>query len=202
MPETTSPTEQPRCGQALFEQLLENWDGQNDFWVFAYASLIWRPEGTPLETRPARVFGYHRALQMWSHVNRGTPQCPGLVFALLAGGSCTGVVQRISGADGLHYLTRLWAREMPNPVYDPCWLSTRTPQGTVRALAFTLSRRSPSYTGHLSNGDYQRIFSRSVGRYGSTLDYARQTLEQLASLGIHDRALARLLACAEPSSLH
>lgn len=196
MPPTTPTNPAARCGQALFEQVLADWGGQDDIWVFAYASLIWRPEGTPAETRPARVHGYHRALQMWSRVNRGTPECPGLVFALLAGGSCTGVVQRIPGTEGMNYLQHLWAREMPNPVYDPCWLPARTPQGTVRALAFTLSKRSPSYTGCMSDSEYRRIFSQSVGRYGSTLDYARQTLDQLALLGIHDRALARMLACA------
>lgn len=200
MPPTTPTSTPVRCGQALFEQVLQDWGGQDDIWVFAYASLIWRPEGVPVETRPARVHGYHRALQMWSRVNRGTPECPGLVFALLNGGSCTGVVQRIAGSEGLSYLQQLWAREMPNPVYDPCWLPARTPQGTVRALAFTLSRHSPNYTGRMSDSEYQRIFSQSVGRYGSTLDYARQTWEQLALLGIHDRALARLLTCAPPQS--
>lgn len=198
MPQTTPTPPPARCGQALFEQMLQGWGGQGDFWVFAYASLIWRPEGTPLETRPARVYGYHRALHMWSRVNRGTPECPGLVFALLPGGSCTGVVQRISGADGLNYLHKLWAREMPNPVYDPCWLPARTSQGPVRALAFTLSRCSPNHTGHLSDSDYRHIFRHAVGRYGSTLDYAHQTHEQLAALGIHDQALARLLAWAAP----
>ena len=60
--------------------------GARDLWVFAYASLVWRPEFHAAETRPARVHGFHRCLQMWSRVNRGTPEEPGLVFALLPGG--------------------------------------------------------------------------------------------------------------------
>jgi cation transport protein ChaC len=32
---------------------------------------------------------------MWSRINRGTPAVPGLVFALLSGGSCQGVVYRV-----------------------------------------------------------------------------------------------------------
>ncbi len=195
---TAPPSPAPRCSQALFEHVLQQWGGTDDLWLFAYASLIWRPEGQPVETRPARVHGYHRALRMWSHINRGTPDNPGLVFALLTGGSCTGVVQRIAAHQALDTLHLLWAREMPTPVYDPCWLPARTPQGTVRALAFTLSKHSPSHTGHLSASEYQRIFSQSVGRYGSTLDYAQQTHEHLTQLGIHDHALARLLAHAHP----
>lgn len=186
-----------RCGQTMLAHTLATWASQNsDLWVFAYASLIWRPEGAVQEVRPARVHGHHRALKMWSRVNRGTPQTPGLVFALLPGGCCQGVVQRIAQDDVAHYLPQLWMREMPNPVYDPKWLTAHTPQGPVNALAFTLNRRSPNHTGTLTPAEYHRIFEHATGRYGTTLDYARQTHEQLAQLGIHDHALARLLAHA------
>ena len=43
----------------------------------------------------------------------------------------------------------------------------------------------------------REIFRHARGRYGSTLDYARQTHEALRAHGIHDRALARLLAHAD-----
>jgi cation transport protein ChaC len=190
-----------RCNQTLFEHTLSAWGGHSDLWVFAYASLIWRPEGNVVETRPAQVHGYHRALQMWSRVNRGTPAQPGLVFALISGGCCKGVVQRIARDEVPDYLHLLWQREMPNPVYDPRWLQAKTPQGEVRALGFTLSRRSPSFTGHLSPDTYRRIFSSSVGRYGSTLDYAHQTHTQLRHIHIHDRALGALLALAPAASV-
>src|SRR6218665_3224408 len=73
----------------------EAWGGQSDLWVFGYASLIWRPEFESVEHRDARVHGWHRALEMTSRINRGTPECPGLVFALVPGGSCRGVAYRI-----------------------------------------------------------------------------------------------------------
>jgi len=198
------PSKTTRCGQTLLAHTLHNWSQQGgDLWVFAYASLIWRPEGVVQEVRPARVHGHHRALKMWSRVNRGTPQTPGLVFALLPGGCCQGVVQRIAEADVPHYLPQLWLREMPNPVYDPRWLRAHTPQGPVTALAFTLDRRSPSHTGSLSPVQYRQIFAQATGRFGTTLDYARQTHEQLMRLGIRDRALARLLshATSEPDTI-
>jgi cation transport protein ChaC len=66
----------------------------------------------------------------------------------------------------------------------------------VRALAFTLSRRSPNFTGELSDERYRHIFTHAVGRYGSSLDYARQTLLELQRHSIHDAALARLVALA------
>lgn len=191
-PTATSPPAPPPAQPSLRERVRQA-IGEGDLWVFAYASLIWRPEQPVAEIRPARVRGYHRALQMWSRVNRGTPERPGLVFALVAGGSCRGQVHRVRAEDVDAYLARLWEREMPTPVYDPRWLSAHTPLGPVQALAFTLSRRSPHYTGELSPEQYRAIFAHSVGRYGSTWDYACHTHTQLQALGIADRALARLL---------
>jgi glutathione-specific gamma-glutamylcyclotransferase len=166
---------------------------QEDLWVFGYASLIWRPEFEFIERRAARVHEWHRALQMWSTINRGTPECPGLVFALLAGGSCQGVVFRIPKASAVKALQDLWFREMPGDVYDPRWLTCATPQGPVSALAFTLPKSSPSYCGELAPAQYRQIFSQACGRYGTTLDYARLTYESLQEHGINDHALARLL---------
>jgi cation transport protein ChaC len=168
-----------------------------DLWVFAYASLIWRQEFIHTEQHLTQVHGWHRALKMWSRVNRGTPELPGLVFALLPGGSCRGLVFRIPAAQALSTLDRLWLREMPNQVYTPKFLDCPIAQDqaniTVKALCFTLPKSSPSYTGHLSPAQYRDIFSKASGRFGSTLDYAQQTLTSLQQLGIEDRALQALL---------
>jgi len=180
----------------MLERTLAAWGGRRDLWIFAYASLIWRPDFEVHEHQPARVHGWHRALKMWSRINRGTPDNPGLVFALLSGGSCRGMVLRVDRRQGEDVLHRLWDREMMTGVYDPKWLPCNTPRGPVEALAFTLSRRSPSFTGELSAVQYQQIFARSSGRYGTTRDYARQTLDSLKARGIHDRALEKLLALA------
>ena len=186
----------------MLADTLAQWRAQGtrpDLWVFAYASLVWRPEFEAAEQRLARVHGYHRSLQMWSRINRGTPDCPGLVFALIRGGSCTGLALRLPHEQVEALMPTLWAREMPNPVYDPKWLRCQTAQGPVTALAFTLSKRSPSHTGALSDAQYRDIFSHACGRYGSTLDYARQTLDGLRTHGIEDRALARLLQRTAPT---
>jgi glutathione-specific gamma-glutamylcyclotransferase len=180
----------------MLARTLAQWGGRRDLWIFAYASLIWRPDFEVQEQRAARVHGWHRALKMWSRVNRGTPENPGLVFALLSGGSCHGMVLRVKQAQVPDVMEKLWAREMVTGVYDPKWLPCMTPQGSVDALAFTLSRQSPNFTGDLSATRYQQIFSSSRGRYGTTHDYAQQTFESLKARGIHDRALEKLLAHA------
>ena len=177
----------------MLHRALHQWGGQRDLWVFAYASLIWRPDFDVAEQRIAKVHGWHRALKMWSRINRGSPELPGLVFALLSGGSCQGAVLRVPRQDGEAVLHKLWEREMVTGVYDPRWLHCRTNHGPVEALAFTLSRASPNFTGTLSPEHYRRIFAHARGRYGTTLDYADQTLRCLQQHGIHDAGLQRLL---------
>ena len=183
----------------LLEKALREWGGHSDLWIFGYASLIWRPDFEFAERRPARVHGWHRALKMWSRINRGTPDCPGLVFGMLSGGSCHGMVFRVPKGEGHETLARLWQREMVTGVYDPKFLDCQTTHGPVRALAFTLSRKSPNHTGVLSEGDYCRIFATATGIYGTTLDYVQATVDELRRHNIRDRELERLLRLARRS---
>ena len=182
-----------RDSNQLLKVVLRQWGGAADLWIFGYASLIWRPEFKFSEQRRAKVHGYHRALKMWSRLNRGTPECPGLVFALVGGGSCRGMAYCIARDQVESVLPALWEREMPNGVYDPKWLHCHTPQGSVRALAFTLSWQSPHYTGHLPHAVYAQIFAQARGRFGLTRDYAQLTHHKLQALGMPDAALERLL---------
>ena len=187
---------QPMLGDAM-----RAWGGEQDLWVFGYASLIWRPEFDADEARPAVVHGWHRALEMRSRVNRGTPECPGLVFALVPGGSCRGIAYRIAQPRAAAELERLWAREMPTGVYDPKWLSCRTALGTVQALAFTLSRRSPAHTGPIADAQMVDLLRCASGRFGSTLDYLMETATSLRGCGIRDRDVERLVALARQHDL-
>ena len=179
------------------EAFLSDWPATQDLWIFGYASLIWRPEFEVIEQHLTKVQGWHRALKMWSRLNRGSPECPGHVFALLSGGSCQGMIFRTPAADVKQTIEKLWFREMPNNVYTTRWLQCPTPKGLVNALAFTLPRSSPSFTGTLQPKTYKQIFQQACGRFGTTLDYARQTYESLQAHGIEDRALAALLRHAD-----
>lgn len=190
-----------RHPERLLASVREAWGGQTDLWVFGYASLIWRPEFESVEQRPARVHGWHRALEMTSRINRGTPECPGLVFALVGGGSCHGVVYRIARERVDDELPRLWEREMPNSVYDPRWLPCRTADGPVTALAFTLSRNSPNYTGTLADDHLVQVLRSARGRYGTTLAYLMETASCLRNRGIRDRGIERLVALAQAHAL-
>ncbi len=186
---------------ALLEAVRRHWGGQGDLWVFGYASLIWRPEFDAAEHRPGVVHGWHRALRMRSRVNRGTPEEPGLVYALLPGGACRGVAFRVAHRHEAEVLQQLWQREMPTGVYDPRFLPCRTAQGTVPALAFTLGRRSPAHTGPIDDARMLHILRHASGRYGTTLDYLLRTTAALRAHGIRDRESERLVRLAQAAGL-
>ena len=107
------------------------------------------------------------------------------------------MVFRVDKTHARQVMITLWQREMITAVYDPRWLTCHTPQGPVSALAFTLSRKSPNHTGELPDHEYSRIFEQACGRFGTTIDYAQATYDELRKHGIHDRALARLIALAK-----
>lgn len=182
-------------------RLRAQWLGVRERWVFGYASLIWRPEFDAAEHRPALLHGWHRALRMRSRINRGSPEQPGLVFALLPGGACRGVVYRLKPEQAEAELDRLWAREQPTGVYDARLLPCRTPEGTVLALAFTLSRRSPSCLPRLPDEPMLQVLRHARGRYGSTLDYLADTARALRARQVRDREIERLMALAQRHGL-
>jgi cation transport protein ChaC len=138
---------------------------------------------------------------MRSRVNRGTPQQPGLVFALLPGGACRGVVYRLKPENAEAELVRLWEREMVTGVYDPRWQPARTPAGVVMALAFTLSRRSESFMGRMADEQVLHILRNASGRYGTTLHYLAATSQALRERGVRDREIDRLMALAAQHGL-
>ena len=183
---------------ALLALTMAQWGGRSDLWVFGYASLIWRPEFDSEEHRPAVVHGWHRALRMRSRINRGTPERPGLVFALVPGGSCRGMAYRIARERVADELQRLWLREMPTGVYDPRFLPCRSAQGRLTALAFTLSRRSPAFVPPMSDDELLDILRHARGRYGSTLQYLDATARCLRDRGMRDREIERLLKLVTP----
>jgi cation transport protein ChaC len=187
------PERDPAPMLARVRETLQQLDA---LWVFGYASLIWRPEFEATEQRTARVNGWHRSLRMRSRVNRGTPERPGLVFALLQGGACRGIVYRLHPGQHEEVLQRLWAREMVTGVYDPRFVLAHTPQGPVRALTFTLSRCSPQCHARLDDAQMLDILRHARGRFGTTLEYLVETARALRAHGVNDREIERLVRLA------
>jgi len=180
--------------EASLDAFLAGWDREQPLWVFGYGSLIWKPELSFDSRHAARVHGYHRRLCLWSRINRGTPQCPGLVAGLDRGGSCAGVVYRGPAIAVRSQFSQLWQREMMTNSYAPRHLECRLDDGSlVSAVAFIVRRDAPNYAGRLNERQILDVFeSGSCGRYGTSLDYLVNTICALRSHGIVDPHFERL----------
>lgn len=181
--------------RSLSEALTQR-NGDGPVWVFGYGSLIWNPLMRFAERRLAKVRGYHRGFYLWSKINRGSPERPGLVLALNRGGSCGGVAYRLHEDHVAEEFKLLWRREMIAAAYLPRWVDAHTDSGVVKALTFVIDRNTPGYTGRLSDEDIVATALGAHGHYGSCADYLLQTATSLEQHGISDqrmRRLARLL---------
>jgi cation transport protein ChaC len=163
-----------------------------DFWVFGYGSLMWRPGFEYLERVPARLIGAHRALCVFSHVHRGTPERPGLVLGLDRGGACRGIAYRVAAGRMGETITYLREREQVTMVYREAvrsvWLEGASAR-RVSALCYMVDRGHPQYAGRLSLDEQVHLVRQGHGRSGINRDYVVETVKALEALGYRDREL-------------
>ncbi len=162
--------------------------------VFAYGSLIWKPEIEHAREQLAVARGWHRAFCFRMTRFRGTPQQPGLMMALDRGGQCRGVAFELPQANLEEQLGRLFRREFTyKPVNSmPRWINVATAHGTMPALTFVMNRASPVYAGRLSLQEVADVLARSCGHWGTGAEYLLNTVAHLEEKGIRDSNLWRL----------
>lgn len=165
-----------------------------DLWVFGYGSLMWRPGFSFVEHQIATVRGYHRALCVYSHVHRGTPEKPGLVLGLDSGGACKGMAFRVPAAAADETVAYLRQREQVTGVYREVLLPARLADGRrIIALCYAVDRHHVQYAGRLDKPDLERFVRQGQGISGANPDYVSNTQAHLAQLGIRDAALEWLV---------
>ena len=161
-------------------------------WVFGYGSLIWDPGFEFLESYLGQVHGYHRTFCIRSTRYRGTPEQPGVVLGLDRGGSCIGMVFRLSADSRRRAIDALYEREMTGGVYVARMLSAVLGDGRrVHALAFVANRASPSYE-RLNDDEIVDRLSSCCGQRGRNREYALRTWRSLADHGVHCPHLGRV----------
>jgi glutathione-specific gamma-glutamylcyclotransferase len=163
----------------------------DDFWVFGYGSLIWRPGFDYLEREPAKLIGLHRALCVYSFVHRGTPEKPGLVLGLDRGGACRGLAYRVASRLRDETIAYLREREQATSVYLETYRQVEVIAGRrrVRALVFCVDRGHVQYAGRLTLEQQLHLVRQGHGRSGDNREYVLSTVEALESLGFRDRDL-------------
>jgi cation transport protein ChaC len=170
-----------------------------DFWVFGYGSLIWRPGFEHLEARKALLYGFRRALCVYSWVHRGTEARPGLVLGLDHGGSCAGVAFRVAGQERDAVVAYLRERELVTNVYRERQVTVRLDGGgSVEALSFIVDRSHRQYAGRLDADHAAAVVRGAAGQSGANEDYVLNTVRHLAGLGIRDRWLEAVAEKVKP----
>lgn len=174
----------------------------DDFWVFAYGSLMWNPGFPHTEVVPGQIEGYHRSLCVLSTIYRGTPEKPGLVLGLNEGGSCCGLAFRVAPEHVNDTIVYLDEREQVTKVYCPQFFDTRLNDGrTVKSYTFVVRRDHEQFAGDLSLERQAELVRQGVGQAGTAVEYLSNTIAHIDELGLHDAELHEVLKIVDSFSV-
>lgn len=170
--------------------------GGGPTYVFGYGSLLWNPGFAFDDRQPAGLHGWHRNFCMKLFRFRGSPDQPGLMLALEAGGYCKGEIFRLPENRAAQEIETLLRREIPYRRLARAWrwVTVRAGGSSLRALTFYAGMRHDHFYAKLPIEAQAKMLARAVGYGGSGAAYLQQTVAKLEELGIHDRYLWRLQA--------
>lgn len=166
-----------------------------DLWVFGYGSLMWRPGFEFEEAHVGCLEGYHRSLCIYSHVYRGTPECPGLVLGLDSEGSSMGRAFRVKAEDREKVIAYLREREQVTAVYLERYGQVRLMDGSdrmVEAVTYVADQNHEQYAGKLSTDAQVNFVLQGHGKAGPNIDYVLNTVDHLMECEIDDPELFAL----------
>jgi cation transport protein ChaC len=174
------------------DAVLAGRDPRAPLWIFAYGSLMWSPGFTCVARRVGTIYGFHRKFCLWSRINRGTPERPGLVLTLERGGSCRGLALRLASSVSRDELRALWTREMSLGSYHPRWIDCHAGADRIPVLTFIVNRTCSGYAGRLPMEAMVQAIATASGRFGTSAEYLFRTQAALESHGILDAHVKRL----------
>ena len=165
----------------------------NEFWVFAYGSLMWNPGFEYLDAQPAVLFGYHRRLCLWSVRYRGTESRPGLVLGLDRGGSCRGFAYHVSRAQTRMVVDYLCERELITGAYEArlCSISLENKR-RVSALTFISKPDHPHFVPKLALDETVSVVRSAAGARGCNRSYVLNTVTHMNQMNIRNTELHRI----------
>lgn len=168
--------------------------GDAPFWLFAYGSLIWKPEFEAAEMRRATAHGWHRSFSMELPRWRGSPEQPGQMMVIERGGTCHGVAFRLPGENRPSQIFKMLYREAEyqGDLDNMRWLNAETGEGRIRALAFWAAPTPGFPFLKLPPEETAKRIARACGHLGSNAAYLYNTVAKLEEFGIHDRNLWHL----------
>ncbi len=151
-------------------------------WVFAYGSIIWRPDFPFVETRPATLKGWVRRFWQGSHDHRGVPDDPGRVLTLVSspGEHCQGRAFRISS----EVLEHLDQREKNG--YRREGIEWQSEGEVLPGMMYRAPEDNPAFLGPASLRSMALQINRCCGPSGSNREYVLALAHALRAMGIED----------------
>ena len=163
--------------------------------VFAYGSLIWRPDFEFVGVCRARVHGYERRFWQASHDHRGTPELPGRVVTLVPvrNGYCDGLLYQLPAAQQGPILAQLDVREQDG--YERAWLPAIKSQcgSVVSVLTWLASEGNPSWVGDETIERLAHLIANRRGPSGSNKEYLLRLHAAFDQYGIADKHVESLV---------
>lgn len=163
----------------------------DEFWVFGYGSLVWRPDFPYRHRRPAYVEGWVRRFWQGSTDHRGVPGAPGRVVTLLpdAQSVCWGMAYEVGGPDLDATLAHLDYREKGGYSVERmrlCFPSGGEFGDVEFAQVYIGTPDNPNYLGPADPAHIARQIRDSRGPSGPNDEYVLRLADALRDIGAED----------------
>lgn len=156
-------------------------------WVFAYGSLMWNPLIAIEEMQRAQLKGWQRRFCIRLTSGRATPEHPGRMLSLDAGGCTNGMAFRLADTNLERELSIIWIREMITGLYRPVWSEVVLADATqARALVFVSDITHPFYEADSTPSTVAKLASSATGYMGTNAEYITRLMATLGAWGIQD----------------
>lgn len=163
----------------------------DEFWIFGYGSLVWRPDFAFRDRQPGFIEGWMRRFWQGSTDHRGVPGAPGRVVTLLPEerSVCWGMAYEIGGEDLEATLAHLDYREKGGYSVERVRLhlsSDGTRKDVREAHVYIGSPDNPNYLGPADSVQIARQIQESRGPSGPNDEYVLRLAEALRDIGADD----------------
>ena len=158
-----------------------------DVWIFAYGSLIWNPTVIMASKQAATLQDWQRSFCLRMVVGRGSPDKPGRMLALEAGGHTDGVALKLSEDTVNEELLLVWIREMVLGSYLPKWAPVTFRDGArTHALAFVADTTRDQFEPDSSVPTVAPFIASASGNFGTNVEYLHKLHASLEAHGLQD----------------
>lgn len=178
---------QERIEASLAETMRDRPADATDVWIFAYGSLIWNPTVNIDSQQAATLHDWHRSFCLRMVVGRGSPDKPGRMLALEAGGHTDGVALKLPHDAVNEELLLIWIREMVLGSYVPKWAPVTFNDGTrTHALAFVADTTRDQFESDSSVPTVAPLIASASGNLGTNVEYVHKLHAALDEYGLQD----------------